>query len=111
MKTQVQINSIEEFDDVTNILHTSIKRIEDNFNLEKNKMMKLNGDKNVLSSKSQRSLNEKYIQLNELYPSIVESLNNFAKFLNETSANYKAFERSTNQSVEQNLSNLNVNTQ
>lgn len=107
--SKISITSTEEFDAITTSLNDSLNRIKDIFNEDNKTMNQLLSDPKKWSGKAKNKTQEKFSEFSSYYPSITESLENFVKFLAETSENYKAFEASVDRSIDQNDMNLDVN--
>lgn len=110
MDPRLSITSIEEFDEITNNLLNSLNRINTLFGNEKKDVQVFFDNPKAWSGKAKEKAMEKYGLLSNSYPSITESLNNYVQFLVNTSNNYKKFEMETNRSLENNSSDLNVNS-
>ena len=53
---------------------------------------------------------ERYLQLKEYFPKINIGIENFSKFLNTTSSNYKKAEKTIGSNIDSNKEKLNVNS-
>lgn len=107
--SKIVITSTEEFDEITLKLNDSLNRIREIFDEDKRTMDDILTNPSVWSGRARNKTDEKFQEFSSYYPSITESLENFVRFLAETSEKYKAFEASVDRSIENNEVNLNVN--
>jgi hypothetical protein len=106
----VTLTDINAFDNIITNLNNSLNRINDNFSEEQAGVNSVLGNSNSWSGRAQTKAQEKYTEITNMYPSIIASLTNFINFLQDTSNNYKEFEKEINDNIEQNLDSLNVNS-
>ena len=104
----IEITSVSEFEGIIATLKDSLRRISDNFDVEKNDMKKIDKT-DVWSGEVQEKIYSKYSELSECYSPIVESLETYIKFLDNTVASYVAAENTINKNIDSNFDNLNVN--
>lgn len=107
--SQISITSIEEFDEITLNLLNSLNRIREIFYMDKKTMDDILTNPKVWSGRAKDKTDEKFREFSSYYDPITESLENFIKFLAETSEKYKEFESSVQRSADNNAANLNVN--
>ena len=103
------IASIEHFDSIVNNLNGSLSRIRNIFNEEKSSVNTILNSSSEWKGKAQVSAMDKYNELSSTYQSIIQSLENYIKFLSNASNSYKAFDNSVNRNIDDNMSFLNVN--
>ena len=66
-------------------------------------------DQEIWDGKAGESISRKIKEYKECFPTMVESLETYIKFLRETLDNYKRAEETLNKSIESNAEELNVN--
>lgn len=105
----IVITNSDEFEQIINNLERSFSRINDIFKDEKDRINIINKT-DIWTSKVQETLYDKSLLLSKNYAPIEEATRIYIKFLRKTLDEYKAFEKTTNQSISQNLENLDVNS-
>jgi len=105
---KVNISSFEEYESVITNLTKSLNKIKEALNYE-NDSSKRFEDKEIWDGKAGESISNKIKEYKECFPPIVESLETYVKFLQETLDNYKSAEETINKSIENNAESLIVN--
>ena len=104
----INISSFEGFETVINNLTKSLNTIKDALGYEDNSSKRFE-DKEIWDGKAGESISRKIKEYKECFPTMVESLETYIKFLRETLDNYKRAEETLNKSIESNAEELNVN--
>ena len=104
----ITINDSDKFEETIEVFKNTIIEIQDIFDKQNNNMLKID-DTEVWNSDTERVITSKYNELKNDYPNIIESLNNYVSFMNNTVESYKKIEKDIDSSVDKNLDNLNVN--
>ena len=107
-QSNIVITNSEEFERIINTLKESLLRMSGGFDKEKDFMKKIDKT-DTWSGEVQEKVYAKYQELSNCYNPVVESLSTYVKFLENTINSYKASENTINNSIEENLDNLNVN--
>lgn len=89
-------------------MDTINKRIESIFNNIDTIMSNVNNNDNWKGDTNTAFYN-KYLELKEYFPKIVNGIEAYSSFLKNTSENYENAENKINTNIETNLENLNVN--
>ena len=109
MGTKINITSTDEFDSSVERLNNILNKMRESFDLETKSLNELFNNSEAWRGNSRDAANEKYQELSSMYPSICASLENYISFLVDTSNNFKEFEESVNNNLENNTDTLNVN--
>jgi hypothetical protein len=109
MNTRISIHSIEDFDRIVSNLNNCLNNIKQSFDIESKSMNEIFDDPKSWSGKSRDKANEKYEIITKVHPNVIESLQNFVTFLEDTSNRYKELEKSTNDAIDKYSEELNVN--
>lgn len=107
--SNVVITNSSEFEQIINNLERSFIKINDIY-ADEEKRIEIINKTNVWTSKTQETLYDKLQLLSKNYAPIEEATRIYIKFLRETLADYKRFERTTDQNILQNTDNLDVNS-
>ena len=107
MKT-ITINDSNKYEDTIEVFKNTIIEIQDIFDKQNIDMDKINGTE-IWNSDTQKIITTKYNKLKPEYDKIIESLNNYVSFMNNTINSYKKLEDTINNSIDTNIDNLNVN--
>ena len=105
---KIVITSSLEFEQVIKELKESLDRISDCINNEKNLMKKIDKT-NIWTSDVQNIVYSKYQELSDCYSPVIESLSIYIKYLEIVNNNYKNAMKAIENSIENNLDNLDVN--
>ena len=108
MGTEI-IKSETKFEEIINDLEKSIIRIENIFNNEVNNTNKIDGNNDTWMGVTQEVTYDKLLQVQKNYNPILESLDNYTKFLRMTLQNYMEFENNISRNEEKNEVELEVN--
>ena len=108
MGTEI-IKSETKFEEIINDLEKSIIRIENIFNNEVNNTNKIDGNNDTWMGITQEVTYDKLLQVQKNYNPILESLDNYTKFLRMTLQNYMEFENNISRNEEKNEVELEVN--
>lgn len=106
--SKVVITNSTEFEKIIRELEHTIPLIEDSFRLQDRNFSMIDGTDNY-RGKCQRVISEKYNDVKKNYVPIQEALTNYVKFLKITLLNYEKFEETMDETINNNLENLNVN--
>ena len=107
MKT-ITINDSNKYEDTIEVFKNTIIEIQDIFDKQNIEMDKINGTE-IWNSDTQKIITTKYNKLKPEYDKIIESLNNYVSFMNNTINSYKKLEDTIKSSIDTNIDNLNVN--
>lgn len=107
--SNVVITNSSEFEQIINNLEHSFIKINDIY-ADEEKRIEIINKTNIWTSKTQETLYDKLQLLSKNYAPIEEATRIYIKFLRETLADYKRFERTTDQNILQNTDNLDVNS-
>ena len=107
--SNVVITNSSEFEQIINNLERSFIKINDIY-ADEEKRIEIINKTNVWTSKTQETLYDKLQLLSKNYAPIEEATRIYIKFLRETLADYKRFEKTTDQNILQNTDNLDVNS-
>ena len=105
----ILITSSEDFELIILKLEASIPNILQILKDESSNIEMINGT-DIWSGQAQKAICEKYKELENNFPIIIESLNVYINFLKNTIKSYKELETTLLQSQESNDSNLTVNS-
>ena len=108
IQNQIVITDTFEFEEIIKILKESLSRISDNFGQEEKLMTKIDNT-DIWTGEVQEKVYSKYMELSKCHNPIVESLNTYIKFLENTVNSYKQAEETINNNINENIDNLNVN--
>lgn len=106
--SKIIITDINRFESIVSKLESSFPEFEELFRMQDANYNNIDGT-DVWKSDTQGVVSSKYVELSKNYEPIKETLLNYIKYLKITLENYKKFESTVNNSIEQNLDNLNVN--
>lgn len=104
----VNISSFEEFEIIILNLTKSLDKIKEALNYEENSSKRFE-DKEIWDGKAGESISNKIKEYRGCFPTMIESLESYIKFLQEIHDNYKNAEETINKSIMNNEENLNVN--
>ena len=104
----IVITDSEEFRRIIHDLERNVTQYEDSFRLQNRNFSMIDGTDNY-RGECQSVISEKYKEFTNNYGPIIESLKNYIKFLKITIQNYENQENAFNESIENNLENLDVN--
>ena len=107
MKT-ITINDSKKYEDTIEVFKNTIIEIQNIFDKQNIDMDKINGTE-IWNSDTQKIITTKYNKLKPEYDKIIESLNNYVSFMNNTINSYKKLEDTIKSSIDTNIDNLNVN--
>lgn len=102
------ITDSNKFEEIINNLEASLPNIKSIFDSQSANYERIN-ETDAWSGKTQQIIYQKYRDLTKNYEPILNSLNNYVKFLKITIENYKNYETSLNSSIEDNEENLKAN--
>lgn len=102
------INDTNRFDEIIRILKTSLNRIKDDLELEKDNMQKINKT-DIWTGMVQEKVFGKYEELSNCYSSIYESLDLYIRFLDNALKSYIEAELTFDKNINNNMDNLGVN--
>ena len=103
------INDSEKFESIINNIDNSSKKIEEIFN-ETSANMETVNDTDIWTGVAQKEFSNKYKELSNNYEAINNSLKIYINFLKQTIADYKELETQTNNDIETNNIQLDVNS-
>ena len=106
--SKIVITDSKRFEKIINDLENTIPAIENSFATQDRNFAMIDGTDNYRGD-CQRVISEKYNEVRKNYESIQDTLKNYVKFLKMTLQNYENYERNIDQSINDNLDNLNVN--
>ena len=106
--SEIIITDSKKFEKIINDLESTIPAIENSFTQQDRNFSMIDGTDNYRGS-CQEVISGKYKDVRKNYESIQETLINYVKFLKITLQNYKNYENSLNETIDNNLENLNVN--
>ena len=106
--SRTNLTDSKEFERIIKELEYTIPLIEDSFNLQNKNFSMIDGTDNY-RGKCQRVISDKYSEVQKNYLPIQEALRNYVKYLKITLLNYEKFEESIDETINDNLENLNVN--
>ena len=104
----IVIKSSNDFEKVIEVFKKTTIDIQDIFDRENVNMNKIDSTK-VWTSSTQKEITIKYNELKDDYDDIINSLNNYVTFMERALDSYKSYERSLNNLIDSNDTNLNVN--
>ena len=106
--SSIIITNSLEFEQIIANLKESLKRIKDSFDNETNFMKKIDNT-DIWTGEVQNKVYLKYKKISNCYEPVIESLSLYIRFLENVINDYKKAETSINQSIENNLENIDVN--
>ena len=106
--SNIIITDSNKFEKIIEELENTIPAIQNSF-LAQDRNFNIINDPNNYKGDCQRVLNEKYTKMRKNYESIQDSLTNYVKFLKIIVNNYREYEKSINEIINDNLDNLDVN--
>ena len=106
--SSIIITNSLEFEQIIANLKESLKRIKDSFDNETNFMKKIDNT-DIWTGEVQNKVYLKYKKISNCYVPVIESLSLYIRFLENVINDYKKAETSINQSIENNLENIDVN--
>ena len=104
----IVIEDSEEFRRIIHDLENNVTQFDDSFRLQNRNFSMIDGTDNY-RGECQSVISEKYNEFTNNYEPIEEALRNYIKFLKITIENYENQEKTFNESIDNNLENLNVN--
>ena len=107
--SNIVINDSDKFETIISNFRNTVTDI-DNIFINENINFGAIEESSTWEGELQQSIVDKYNELSISYDTIIESLNGFADFMQDTLTAYKALENSLDHSLDDNGENLTVNS-